>query len=193
MHVYLLRHGHTDASGTYTGVSDVELSNTGIEETGQLADLVESITLDHCYCSPLRRCRKTAALLGIKCTTVYDDGLREIDFGRWEGRSFTQIARTDPENLLLWGEQKELFTFPDGERVLDFTNRIEKWFNHLLSSAEDSVLVVSHAGVIRHALCHLLGLDHSAAFQFKINEAALTLISSENGFNQLNFLNRRGV
>jgi len=193
MQVYLLRHGRTSATGTYTGISDVDLNNEGAREVQNLAVATDLGTITNCFCSPLRRCRQTAEFFDVKDKTVYEDALREIDFGRWEGRSFTEIAREDPETLQRWFEQKEHFTFPGGERVIDFIHRVNNWFDQLLKSESDMVLVVSHGGVIRQAICHLLGLGHAYSFHFEIKEAAISLISCEKGFNQLRFLNRRGV
>ena len=193
MLIYLLRHGHTDGSGTYTGVSDVELNPGGREGVGRLANLVNTLDLQRCFCSPLRRCRETAALLNITCEISYDESLREIDFGRWEGLSFTQISQSDQSLLDRWLAQGEDFTFPGGERGADFNTRVETWFDLLAKDNSERVLVISHAGVIRQGLCHLLGLPSSASFHFDIKEAALSLVSRENGFSQLQFLNSRGA
>ncbi len=193
MLIYLLRHGHTDGSGTYTGISDVDLNSVGRTEVRMLADLVRGIAPGHCFCSPLRRCRETAALLKITCGITYDECLREIDFGRWEGLSFKHITQSDQKSLNRWREQGEHFTFPGGEKVLDFSHRVETWFNLLQKNDSNRILVISHAGVIRQGLCYLLGLPRSALFNFDIRQAALSLIECDNGFNQLKFLNNRGA
>lgn len=193
MQVYLLRHGRTSATGTYTGISDVDLTTEGAREIQNIAGATDLGTGAICFCSPLRRCRQTADFFDMKGKITYDSALREIDFGRWEGRTFTEIAREDPDTLQLWLEQKEYFTFPGGERVIDFMNRVNDWFDQLLKRDSDRVFIVSHGGVIRQAICHLLGLDQEFSFQFEIKEGGISLISCEQGFNQLRFLNRRGV
>ncbi|MEJ2058110.1 MAG: histidine phosphatase family protein, partial [Desulfofustis sp.] len=65
MEIYLLRHGATCRPGTYSGRSDIQLSETGRDQIRALRPLLNARKFDQCYCSPLSRCRETFELLEI--------------------------------------------------------------------------------------------------------------------------------
>jgi len=186
---YLLRHGSTTSPGTYTGSLDVDLSIEGMKQARQIASFCQTLELDSCYCSPLQRCRKTFSLLELSTDCTFDHNLREIDFGLWEGLTFTEISQNDQEQFDLWVRQKEAFIFPGGEAITTFVKRVTSWFDELLNSEINSVLVVTHAGVIKHALCHLIGLDHSFAPSFHISEAGLAIVDCHDDCSTLLRLN----
>jgi broad specificity phosphatase PhoE len=192
MELYLLRHGKSVTPGTYIGATDSELSETGYQEIRALNPLLSGLQLDHCYCSPMRRCRESADLLDLQCDCSYDDNLREIDFGVWEGLSFAEISVADGPRLQQWLELKDTFVFPEGDSITEFNNRIGAWFGTLLEQQiYERVLIVTHAGVIRTGLCRMLNLDYQNAFSFAVEEAALSLVVHEAGHARLVYLNRR--
>ena len=55
---------------------------------------------------------------------VYDERLREIDFGRWELRSFADIAEKEQYRFTAWNQYLD-FVFPEGEAVAAFIARVE--------------------------------------------------------------------
>jgi broad specificity phosphatase PhoE len=103
--IYLLRHGHTPQPGTYTGSTDVELSIEGTRHVSNLSPLFDQLDFDCCFCSPLSRCRQTVSLLAIDAELIFDDCLREIDFGDWEGLSFADVQANYPEQLDKWARE----------------------------------------------------------------------------------------
>lgn len=194
MEIYLLRHGQTVSPGTYTGISDTQLSEEGFRQVRSIAPLLAEIQPEHCYSSPLIRCRKSVELLDLECFCSYDDDLREVNFGRWEGLSFAEISDNDEELLRKWLTLKDGFTFPGGDSVSAFHNRIATWFCSLLmQETYERILVVAHAGVIRAGLCYLLTIDARQAFSFEVQEAALSCVAHEAGHSRLVYLNRRST
>ncbi len=192
MQIYLIRHGQTTEPMAYNGKTDIALSTEGMDQVRRSAALLRRIGFDACYCSPLTRCRKTLQLLDLPVNEVIEDALREIDFGRWEGLTLEQIAQQDQETLDRWQQDRERFTFPGGESVPAFSQRVGSWFDTLLAREHQRVLVVAHAGVIRRALCHLLRLGPDHAFRFVIREAGVALIKRNHDYCVLEFLNRGG-
>ncbi|NNK95302.1 MAG: histidine phosphatase family protein [Desulfobacterales bacterium] len=189
MLLYLLRHGKTTSPGTYTGSLDIDLCIEGTKQVRHIASYCKTLELDSCYCSPLQRCRKTFSLLELSNDCILDDNLREIDFGRWEGLTFSEISRKDKAQFDLWVQQKEEFVFPGGEAIATFIKRVTTWFDELLKNEMDAVLIVSHGGVIRHGLCHLIGLDHSFASSFHISEAGMAVVECGDDWSTLIRLN----
>ena len=192
MNIYFLRHGQTETPGTYTGSTDVALSPSGKNQVQRIAPLVQGIEIDACFCSPMLRCRTTFELLDIHSQCFVHDALKEIDFGRWEGKSFAQVYGEDRETMETWFELKEDFCFPSGEAIHTFGSRVRRWVEDLRSTSYSSVLVISHAGVIRYAITRLLNLDQGIAGQFEIAEGCLSLVSIDDDYAVLKFLNKDG-
>lgn len=192
MEIYLVRHGRTTQPGTFTGVTDVALSSHGKAQVRRIAPAVVPASIEHCYCSPLTRCRETVRLLELQCPVTVDEMLREIDFGRWEGLNFAQVCEQFPDDAARWREEQESFTFPLGEQIKTFNTRVRKWFDELSGRPHQRVLVVAHGGVLRIGLCALLGVGLEARFGLNFAEAAVTSVSLKDGFPTLEMFNCRG-
>jgi broad specificity phosphatase PhoE len=190
--IYLLRHGQTPQTGTYTGRSNVQLSAEGTRQITVLAPFLKSIQFDTCICSPLDRCVQSLALLGVDSEPVYDESLREIDFGSWEGLSFEQIEKEFPDQLADWVRSGDQFNFPGGDTIRVFNSRIGDWLDDLLTRDLNRVLIVTHGGVIRIAICHLLGLDTSRAFGFNPMEGRVSMVRVTGDFGLLELFNCTG-
>lgn len=192
MEIYLVRHGESISAGTYTGSIDVELSAGGRQQVRSLSIVFNQLVFDHCFCSPLGRCRETFALLDVDSECSLVESLKEIDFGDWEGLSFDEIQSRYPDQLAKWTCEDNDFRFPGGERIRAFNTRVSEWFDKLLTKDFNRVLIVAHGGVLRAGICHLLGIDSSRAFAFSPKEGAVSKISVTNGFAHLEFFNCRG-
>ncbi len=99
--------------------------------------------------SPLRRCRALArhlaAAFGLEPT--YDDRLRELDFGRWEGQRWNDIPRTERD---AWARDLLHARPHGGETVQELVTRVTEVLSELRARAGNCV-AVTHAGVIRVA------------------------------------------
>ena len=157
-----------------------------------LKPLLAEPVFDRCYCSPLKRCRETLALLELETACRIDEELREINFGQWEGLRFDQVQQRFPGQIDRWSILQEAFRFPGGDEIAQFNRRVCCWFDTLLKDTFGRVLIVSHAGVIRIAICHLLGIDLSHVFAFSLGEAGLAKVAMTDGFGRLEYLNGSG-
>ena len=90
-----MRHGVTILHGLYAGSTDVPLAEEGRTQAMQAGKILAGKNINHIFCSPLIRCRESLTLLGLEAFSEIDENLREIDFGRWEGRSFEEISQVD--------------------------------------------------------------------------------------------------
>ena len=114
--LFLTRHCETgqDYFGRFVGSSDIGLGPMAPEQAERLAEVIEGYGPEAVYCSPLKRARKTLELMNGHCSlpdAVEDDRLREIDFGRWEGLSFAEIALRDTELVNRWAVWSPGFAF----------------------------------------------------------------------------------
>jgi alpha-ribazole phosphatase len=185
VNIYLLRHGATGLSGNFVGTTDIPLSEEGISQAKKRCSVISPLFFDRVYCSPLLRCRQTVDCLALDQEIIEAEDLREVDFGHWEGLSASAIEGVDPAGLSRWHKEAEKFHFPGGESIPSFNNRVSGWFDDLARQRWRSVLIVSHGGVIRHGLCHLLGIQTSSAQAFKVAEAGLAVVEYEQGYGRL--------
>lgn len=113
---YLVRHGQTDwnRAGKIQGTTDIPLNETGRQQAEQLATVLKERSgypaktrIDAVYASPLARAFQTAEILAKeeKLPLRRLTGLRERDFGCWEGKSWQQVEAEYPDEFHLWREQ----------------------------------------------------------------------------------------
>ena len=102
MLIYFLRHGLTEynAEKRYQGQRDIPLSPEGLAQLRR-ADIDPKVV----YISTLQRTRQTAEVLFPDAELVPVDGLKEMNFGRFEGQTFVQVEQ-DPE-YLAWVQENE--------------------------------------------------------------------------------------
>ena len=102
--IFLVRHGATTltAEDRFAGSSDVSLSEEGRSQVRSLARRLETEQLHAVYCSPLERTAETARILAAphKLTPVPEPGLREIDYGHWEGLRRSEIETQFADEVL---------------------------------------------------------------------------------------------
>jgi broad specificity phosphatase PhoE len=180
--VFLVRHATTAASqaGTNLGQSgDPRLTAAGEQLAARLARAItlELTALPHretrLVSSPALRCRTTAEAIGEALGTAagtggrrlpmaVEEGLREIDYGAWEGLSPDQCRARDPELRREWEADPFATRAPGGEsggdvaqRAFPVLERLEGW---LAADRSRVAVVVSHNHVLRLRLAALLGL-----------------------------------
>ena len=151
MLIYLLRHGLTvyNAEKRYQGQRDIPLSAAGISQLRQ-ADFSPEVV----YVTPLQRTAQTARVFFPGAKLIPVDGLKEMNFGRFEGQKFVRVEQ-DPE-YLEWVRQNEASAHPDGERKSDFCDRVCAAFAALVDKAladgEERLVIVAHGGTQMAAL-----------------------------------------
>jgi broad specificity phosphatase PhoE len=187
--LFLLRHGPASAPpGCFAGSSDIPLSGQGLARLDNIRAQLKDV--DCWYCSPMLRTRQTLEYLQQKgCSArepLYDERLREIDFGRWELQTFADIAAQDEELLPAWNQYLD-FTFPEGEAVTAFIQRVGSMLTVFsgmeTSTGTNTVAVVTHGGVIRTMICIALGISPRNYLLFDVQPASLTVLElfSEGG------------
>lgn len=174
--LFLVRHGKTGFPGCYIGSRNVPLAPEGIVQIETLQESLQAQTFDKIFASPMLRCRQTCEILFPNTEVTYHDKLREIDFGLWEGLNFEQISRQDPEIVNKWVAESSGFTFPEGESVSSFVERVQIMGTELSQAEGEKILVVCHGGVIRGLLCHFLGIDPLKYLLFQVKKGTYSTL-----------------
>lgn len=116
------------------------------------------------YSSPLARCRRLAAAL--HPAPVFDDRLREIDFGDWEMQAWDSLDR---RLLDAWAADPFHFAPPGGEAVASLRARVAAF----LAELPDEAVLVAHAGVMKVCAAVLAGEEDWFALRFDYGKASL--------------------
>ena len=188
----LLRHARIAARyvGRMIGATDLPLDTAGAAQARTLAQRLARWAPQACYCSPMQRCRQTASAVVADLPPQIDTDLREIDFGEWETRTFAEAARHDPSLVDRWARFSPDFAFPGGESASGFLCRVRSAAQRLVDAEARIVLAVTHGGVIRTMICHLLGLEHRQYVAFDVPYCGLAVIDLLDGKGVLAALER---
>ena len=171
--LYFLRHGDTGLPGRYIGSTDAPLTQAGREQVRKTGRVLREKDVAKIFCSPLLRCRQSVEELNLPASCQFSELLQEIDFGRWEGKNFAEIVHSDKKLVDSWVSDPKSFSFPAGESLHSFTRRIATFKSELESMVENTLLVVTHGGVIRHLLCLLLGLHMEKYLVFDVQPGCI--------------------
>ncbi len=145
MLIYLIRHGETawNAVRKYQGSVDLSLSPEGAAALRRADFSPERV-----YVSPLLRARQTASILFPDSPQIQVDGLREMCFGDFEGRSPEEMEH-DPA-FRAWVDGDCVAPCPNGESRESFTARsaaaFEKLVGEALARGEETLVIVAHGG-----------------------------------------------
>lgn len=149
-----------------SGTSEVPLSDDGIREIRETAEGMKAagIKFSHIYSSPLTRavhsCSLICEVFGMKPEDVtVDRRLTSLNYGSWEGRTETEVARDEPDRWNQYMNAIDTITFPGGESLSDLSLRATQCMLEIAQRhTGENVLVLTHQVVTRTLLCSMTGL-----------------------------------
>ncbi len=162
--MYFLRHGETAASqqGGFCGSIDPDLTPQGHQMAEDFAAAYRSLRWSAVYSSPMRRAADTAGPLcqAIGMQPVFKDGLRELAYGQWEGKTPEQVTGEFHDDYIRWLADPGWNAPTGGETGVAVQRRSSPVLDEIERTHRDgNVLVISHKATIRIMLCSLLGID----------------------------------
>jgi len=162
--IFLVRHGATalTAEDRFAGSTDVPLSEEGRRQAASLAERLQGESVDAIYASPLQRTMETARILAAPhgMEPVGVPALREIDYGRWEGLSRSEVETAFQAEYSIWEEDPFTIAPTGGESGVNVLNRALPVMRRIVEQHRHrSVLVISHKGTNRLLISSLLGFD----------------------------------
>ncbi len=121
-----------------SGISDVELSETGIKQSITLRDQVDIDSFDVVFCSDLKRAIDSAQLtFENKVPIIIDARLRECDYGDYNAQPSGIV---EPLQVKALTER-----FPNGESYEDVKTRLEAFLSDLKKNYDGQhVAIVAH-------------------------------------------------
>ncbi|MEU1220437.1 bifunctional RNase H/acid phosphatase [Streptomyces microflavus] len=181
----LLRHGETlltpEKRFSGSGGTDPELSAVGRDQAARAALHFAALgTVQDIVCSPLRRCRETAAAVAdrLGLDVRIEDGLRETDFGAWEGLTFGEVRERYGDDLTAWLTDPETAPTGGGESFTEVADRVAAARDRLTARyAGRTVLVVTHVTPIKTLVRLALEAPAQSMFRMELSAASISTVA----------------
>ncbi|MDO5097017.1 MAG: histidine phosphatase family protein [Peptostreptococcaceae bacterium] len=162
--LYIMRHGKTDwnAKRKLQGRTDIPLNEEGREMARQAASAYRDVHFDICYCSPLARAKETAEIVlqGRNVPIVFDERLREMSFGVYEGLEKSFEIPDCPVNLLFQNPEAYV-AVEDGESLAQLYERTGEFLNEVVKPALEKgmdILIIGHGAMNCSIICQVKNL-----------------------------------
>lgn len=163
--VDLLRHGEPQGGAKFRGSLDDPLSELGWQQMRKA--IQHDDQWDVILSSPLQRCRAFADAIAAerRLPLSVEDGMREVGFGEWEGKTSAEVADSYGDHLKRFWSDPLANTPPGGEALGILHERVTACWNNLLQEHQGKkVLLVCHGGIIRVLLAEVLGIPLERSF-----------------------------
>ena len=165
MEVYLVRHTETVCEkGICYGQADVEIQEDYLPLFESIKKEIPEDAI--VYSSPLKRCVILANYIS-KGNFKTDSRLMEMNFGDWELKKWNDIPE---DEINPWMQDFVNVSVLNGESFVELYERVNTFFDEIKkTNPSKPVVIITHAGVIRSALCKISKLPLKDAFQNKVN------------------------
>lgn len=173
----LLRHGDVEGGQKYRGQLDDPLSEQGWNQLRTAT--ANKQNWQHIITSPLKRCAEFAnELAQIQSLPIQiENEFKEVSFGLWEGKTADELLEKEADKIKKYWSDPVHTTPPQGENLLAFEKRVLNGWGNILNQFQGKhVLLISHAGVLRIILCHILGMPLTELFKLDVGLAKASRI-----------------
>ncbi|MFF7982836.1 histidine phosphatase family protein [Streptomyces sp. NPDC007901] len=157
-------------------LGDAPLSERGL----RLAGAARAVLSPHEWAirAPSTRCSQTADAIGLVAAS--EPLLRDLDVGRWRGRTVGEVAATDPDGFSAW------LTDPDaapheGESVRQLCRRSADWLSSVTPDTGHAV-AITEAAVVRAVLIHALALPARAFWHLAVPPLSAVFLTRRGGY-----------
>lgn len=194
--VTLVRHGETDynAKGCYFGQLDPSLNLNGNIQAEKTSDFLKFNDFDIIYSSDLVRCIKTAKIINTyhNLELRLSSKLRELNFGIFEGKTYTEILNEFPKESDLYFKKWKSYVIPQGESLELMKNRCVDEVEKIIKKNQGkSILIVTHSGVIKSLLAYYLSSDLDNFWKYNLDYASMTkLVFTSDNYVYAEYINR---
>ena len=177
-YLVLLRHGRTDLNrqGLLQGASDLPLDEIGRRQAVEAGEYVRRHwQIDKVVCSPRRRARDTLTHAGFGGEVIVDERLAEMDYGNLEG---TPVPLASGELIDAWSTDPG-YAPTGGESLATLYDRsVQACQDLLATSANQTVLVCSHANPIKAIVSWAMGGSASTILRMYLRQASVSVVAS---------------
>lgn len=179
--LFLVRHGETDWNTNlrFQGQSDIGLTELGRAQAIKLGRTLAAENISAIYSSDLSRAVDTAKIIagGHDLNIVKMPELREINFGVWEGLTGEEIRKQYGALYEKWRNNTTEVTIPQGESLAAVAGRTVGAIRRLVDRHNnESVIVVTHGGVIRCIVADVLRMDLNHFWRLRFDNTSVSVV-----------------
>lgn len=190
----LVRHAVTDDNelAKLSGYTDSTISENGKKQIDQLTKYLREEKIDKIYTTTSSRTKDTVSqIIENNLADVFETKeLAEINFGDFEGKDFEYIQKNHPEEFDKMIEEGYKYKYPNGESLIECYDRVSKEISSILQKDKsETILICSHGGTIRNILTYLISNTLEYHWNFKIDNASVSIVEIDNGFAVIEKLN----
>jgi broad specificity phosphatase PhoE len=175
--LWLIRHGETEwsLSGKHTSRTDISLTEHGRRRAEELRDYLKGKKFDAVFVSPMQRARETCAIAGFGDVAVVDEGLREWDYGVYEGKTTAEIRKEIPG----WSVWKDEIV--GGETVEHVGERADDVISRALAAGTSggAVALFAHAHILRILAARWIGLEADGGGLLALGTGSVSVLGWE--------------
>jgi len=175
--LWLVRHGETEwsLSGAHTSRTDIPLTDAGRLRAEKLRDYFKNTKFDAVFESPMQRARETCAIAGFGDVAVVENGLKEWDYGVYEGKTTKEIQAKIP-GWSVW--QNEIV---GGETAEHVGERADGVIARALAASPDGgkVALFAHAHILRILAARWIGLAATGGSLLALGTGSVSVVGWE--------------
>ena len=158
--LFITRHGETmwNLEKRFQGFKDSPLTENGIEKAKRLNSVVKKYGIEVIVTSPLKRAKDTALFArgDLDIPVVEMEEFKEMNLGKWEGKTLEELGKEDGENLRLYWNDPFKYQTRNGESFNDVIERVNIGLIKIIEQFEGKkILLVTH-GMTLMTVLHLL-------------------------------------
>lgn len=174
----MLRHGQCEGGDIFRGQVDARLTEAG-EAQMRAAYRAAQCEWDVVISSPLQRCWQFAKTLKAAAGgATVDVRLREMSFGDWDGVNIAEIWQRDYERISAWSRDPTAISAPNGEPLAEVAERVAAFYADCVTQHHGKkVLLVTHGGIVRVLLTHILGMPLAHANRWEVPYGCLSRLA----------------
>lgn len=197
--IILTRHGEVEGIDPprFRGRMELALTDTGRKQARLTGEAIAARwNASTIYCSPMARCRATAAAIASACAAppaeVLDD-LNDFDYGDFQWRTHDEVRVQAPVFFSLWRRAPQLVRFPGGESLQDVVARAANALRTVLARhVDETVVLVGHDSVNRALLLQLIDQPLSAFARIAQDPCAINVLEVVHGVVHVKSVNDTG-
>lgn len=194
--VFLVRHGdtrQTDEGVLYTD-PEAKLTEKGRAQIRAIASWLGDEGIDALFSSSSKRVLSSAEIIGaqLKVNITPVDAFNAWRVGEWEGRTYLDVKKTEPQVYQSWVADPVRNAPPGGEAILDVSKRATEAVRQVIGANEGKrLVVVSHAEVIRALLVDALGMPLENYWRISVPTGSITKVDYSANFATAHFISLR--
>lgn len=171
MKIYITRHSKTlwNQEKRLQGWQDSPLTDEGIKDAYRLKERINKLKIDYCYSSPINRARQTSEILFNEI--IFDERLKEMNFGNYEGKSIAEIA-DDEQYYNLWHCPDDNLGLAGGETYQEVQARLKDFLNDIYQKHHDETIFLTIHGML-FIILHGLMLNYKTSDLTKLNQTVV--------------------